>query len=337
MLFFALNTSRSLGQAISTHLHVPLSRHEERDFEDGEHKIRPLENVRGKDVFVPHSLYGEAGQSVNDKLCKLLFFTAALRDAGAMRVSTVVPYFAYARKDRRTKPYDPVTMKYMAQLLEAVGVNQVVTLDIHNPAAFQNALRIPCENLEARVLFAPYVAALVGGGKVAVVSPDPGGVKRAEQFRDTLAVLLGREVAMAFLDKGRSEGILKGEALIGDVESATAIVFDDIISSGATLARAIVTLKSHGAGRILAAATHGLFNARASDLLARPELETVLVTNSVGTVRIPTADNGRAAQKLLSVDCAPLFAAAIRTLHANGSIPDLLEHYSGTLMQQLML
>src|SRR5262249_41417189 len=139
---FALNSSLDFGEKICARLGVPQSSHEEREFEDGEHKIRPLANVRGKDVFVIQSLYGDEKQSVNDKLCRLLFFLGALRDASAERVTAVIPYLCYARKDRKSKPRDPVTTRYVAGLFEAMGVDRMLAMDPHNLAAFQNAFRI---------------------------------------------------------------------------------------------------------------------------------------------------------------------------------------------------
>ncbi len=121
-------------------LGASLAEHEEREFEDGEHKARPLVSVRGRDVYVIHSLHGGPGQGANDKICRLLFFLATIREGGAARVTAVIPYLAYARKDRQTKSRDPVTTRYMAQLLEAMGVDAVVTLDVHNIVAFQ---RVP--------------------------------------------------------------------------------------------------------------------------------------------------------------------------------------------------
>lgn len=129
---FSLNATRPLGEKVSEKLGIPLSQHEEREFEDGEHKIRPLVNVRGCDVFVLHSLYSEPNATVNDKLCRLLFFIGALKDAAAERVTAIVPYLCYSRKDRKTKPRDPVTTRYVASLFEAVGGDRLVTLDVHN-------------------------------------------------------------------------------------------------------------------------------------------------------------------------------------------------------------
>ena len=168
---FSLNTSRDFGEKVAKHLGIALSAHEERDFEDGEHKVRPLMNVRGQDVFVIQSLYGEPGASVNDKLCRLLFFIGALKDASAERVTAVVPYLCYARKDRQTKSRDPVTTRYIAHLFEAMRCDRVVTLDVHNLAAFQNAFRCPTEHLEGKNIFVQHFAPLVHNDETVVVDP----------------------------------------------------------------------------------------------------------------------------------------------------------------------
>jgi ribose-phosphate pyrophosphokinase len=185
---------------VSAKLGVPLSPHEEREFEDGEHKARPLVNVRGNDVFVIESLYGDPRHGVNDKLARLLFFLGALRDASAGRVTAVVPYLAYARKDRKTKPRDPVTTRYLAALFEAAGIDRIVVMDVHNLAAYQNAFRCASDHLEARPLFVRHFASRVETGKeeLVVLSPDAGGVKRAEIFRQHLERSLGIGIRNAF-------------------------------------------------------------------------------------------------------------------------------------------
>ena len=137
-------------------LGISLSNHEEREFEDGEHKIRSLVNVRNQNVFVIQSLYGESNLSVNDKLCRLLFFIGSLRDAAAKSITVITPYLCYARKDRKTKSRDPITTKYLAQLFEAVGTDLLVTIDVHNLQAFQNSFRCKTEHLEAKNLFVDF-------------------------------------------------------------------------------------------------------------------------------------------------------------------------------------
>ena len=150
---FALEATAELGQAVATVLGQPLAAHEEREFEDGEHKSRPLDDVAGADVYVVQSTHGGPQQSANDKLCRLLFFIGALKDAGAARVTAVSPYLCYLRKDRRTKPNDPVTTRYVASLFEAVGTDCMVTLEVHNPAAFENAFRCRTVALSGTPLF----------------------------------------------------------------------------------------------------------------------------------------------------------------------------------------
>ncbi|HEY6059298.1 MAG TPA: ribose-phosphate pyrophosphokinase [Gemmatimonadales bacterium] len=321
MILFALGSSSEFGATVSRALGVPLAPHEERLFEDGEHKCRPLASVRGRDVFVVQSLYGETGESGNDKLCRLLFFIGALKDAAAARVTALVPYLCYSRKDRKSKPRDPVTTRYVATLFEAVGTDRVVTLDVHNLAAYQNAFRCGTEHLEARHLFVDSLAPRVADAAVTVVSPDVGGVKRADALRDTLARALGREVPLAIMEKARSEGVVSGEALVGDVAGRVAILVDDLISTGTTLARAAAACRAHGAVRVIAAATHGLFTGDANARLAEPALDELLVTDSVPPFRLT---DPAVRKKLTILDVGPLFAEAARRIHENGSLVDLL-------------
>lgn len=321
MILFALGSSSEFGAAVSRALGVPLAPHEERLFEDGEHKCRPLASVRGRDVFVVQSLYGETGESGNDKLCRLLFFIGALKDAAAARVTALVPYLCYSRKDRKSKPRDPVTTRYVATLFEAVGTDRVVTLDVHNLAAYQNAFRCGTDHLEARHLFVDALAPRVGDAAVAVVSPDVGGVKRADALRDTLARALGREVPLAIMEKARSEGVVTGDALVGDVAGRIAILIDDLISTGTTLARAAAACRARGAVRVIAAATHGLFTGDANARLAGPALDELLVTDSVPPFRLT---DPAVRQKVTTLDVAPLFAEAARRIHENGSLVALL-------------
>jgi ribose-phosphate pyrophosphokinase len=318
---FALNPTLAFGRDVARALGIALAPHEERDFEDGEHKVRPLVSVRGKDVFVVQSLYGEPERGVDQKLCRLLFFAGCLKDAGAERVTAVIPYLAYARKDRRTQPRDPVTTRYVAALLEAVGVDRVVALDVHNPAAFENAFRCPTVHLEARPLFARHFAPLLTRDEVVVVSPDAGGTKRAEALRRSLGAALGKPVGAAFVEKYRALGVVSGEAFVGDVRDKAAIIVDDLVSTGGTLARAAAACRAHGATAVDAAATHGLFVGNASQVLADPALRQIVVTNSVPPFRL---GRGPAAEKLVVIDVVPLFAEAIRRLHEGGSIVDLL-------------
>jgi ribose-phosphate pyrophosphokinase len=322
LLLFALNASRVFGEQVSDKLGLPLSAHEEREFEDGEHKCRPLVNVRGKDVFVIQSLYSDLHHSVNDKLCRLLFFLGALRDASAAHLTAVVPYLCYARKDRKSKARDPVTTRYVASLFEAVGIDRLVTLDVHNLAAFQNAFRSRTDHLEAKKLFIDYFVPLVRQEDVVVVSPDVGGIKRAEDFRQTLSTVLGRTIPSAFMEKYRSAGVVSGEAVVGEVAGKVAIIIDDLISSGTTLARAAEACRARGATKMYAAASHGVFVGQANTVLARPALDQVVVTDTIPPFRLhPDVVK----TKLVVLNAAALFAEAIRSIHTGGSIVALLE------------
>ena len=338
LLLFALEHSHVLGNAIAQQLGLALTPHEERVFEDGEHKARPLQSVRGRSCFVLHSLYGEPSQSVNDKLTRLLFFIATLKDAAAKEVTAVVPYLAYARKDRKTQPRDPVTLRYLAQLFEAVGTDALLVLEVHNPAAFQNAFRCNTEALDCTSLFAAKLVDQLGelshvqlgdllgdrlaDAAVAVVSPDAGGVKRAALFRQKLAHSLGRSVTMGFVEKFRSAGVLSGELLVGEVIGRHVLLFDDLISSGQTLLRAARICHQQGATAVWALAAHGLFNADAESVLSDPMIERVFITDSV-PLRL-TAGSALA-NKLEVVSCAGLFAEAIRRCHEGGSIVELMQ------------
>lgn len=321
LALFTLASSRVFAEKVASALEVPLAAHEERGFEDGEHKVRPLESVRGKDVYVIQSLYGDAEHSVNDKLCRLLFFVGALCDAAAERVTVVAPYLCYARKDRRTKARDPVTTRYLAALIEAAGADRVVTMDVHNLAAFQNAFRIATEHLEARKVFVDHVAGLVADHEVVVMSPDAGGMKRAERFRESLAKRLDRPVGLAFMHKLRSEGVVSGEGFCGDVAGKVVVVIDDLISSGTTLSRAARACQERGAARSYIAATHGVFASAASRVIAEAPVEQVIVTSSVPPWRL---DAQVAATRVTVLDIAPLVAEAIRRMHHSGSLVDLM-------------
>lgn len=321
LALFSLDSGRPLLARVCKHLSCTPALHEERAFEDGEHKARPLESVRGRDVYIVQSLFGDEQLSVNDKLVRTLFFIAALRDAGSARVTAIIPYLSYARKDVRTKPRDPVTSRYIAALFEAVGTDRVVVLDVHNPAAYENAFRIPAESLTARQSLVEACRKHIADAQVVVVSPDAGGVKRAERFRQQLEQRSNRPVGFAFLEKFRSEGAVRGGGLAGDVADKVAIIVDDLISSGTTLARAASLCRARGARSALAAVTHGVFAKDADRVLGDSDLERIFVTDSVE----PRAFKPALERRLEVLECAPLLASAIQRLHNHGSLSELGE------------
>ncbi len=317
---FALEGSVELGASIAGHLGERLAAHEERGFEDMEHKARPLESVAGADVYVIHGLYGGPVQSPNDKLCRLLFFIGALKDAGASSVTAVTPYLCYARKDRRTKSLDPVTTRYVAAMFEAVGTDTIVTLEVHNPAAFENAFRCRTVALTSTLIFVEHITALNLGG-ISVVSPDTGGAKRAELFRLALEEALKCSIPRAFADKYRSAGVVSGDLFVGDVKGTTALIIDDLISSGTTLVRAAQSARRAGASRVLALVTHGLFMEGSEEAVMHPAIDRVIVTDSVPPFRVKP---GPMRDKVTVLSSAPLLAEAIGRLHGDKPLSDLL-------------
>jgi ribose-phosphate pyrophosphokinase len=317
---FALGATAALGEEIAKALGRPLTPHEERTFEDGEHKSRPLEGIDGTDVYVLQSLHGGPEESANDKLIRLLFFIGALKDAGAARVTAVTPYLSYARKDRRTKAHDPVTSRYIAQLFESVGIDAIVTLDVHNPAAFENAFRCRTVALTAAPLFVDYVKSLKES-QFCVVSPDPGGVKRAELFREALENATGLSVRKGFVDKHRSAGVLSGGMFAGDTKGATALIIDDLLSSGHTLLRAAKAAREAGAKGVIALVTHGLFMSGSADMVQNPAIDRFVVCDSVPLFQIGI---GSVREKIDVLPTAPLFAETIRRLHSHRALDDLL-------------
>jgi ribose-phosphate pyrophosphokinase len=232
----------------------------------------------------------------------------------------VVPYLCYARKDRRTKPNDPVTTRYVAQMFEAVGVDAVVTLEVHNPAAFENAFRCRTVALTGTPLLVDHVCRLPDRD-FSVVSPDTGGDKRAELFRETLEAALGRPVGKAFAEKHRSGGVVSGDLFVGEVAGTTALLVDDLISTGGTLLRAARAARAAGARRVIALATHGLFMPGAETALADGAIDRLVVTDAVPAFRLPP---GPVRDKLDVLPAASLLAEAVRRLDSGEPLTDLV-------------
>ena len=323
MKLFALEPSRLLGEQVAASIGCPLSRHEEREFGGGEHKARPLEEVGGRDVYVIHGLHGEPGNSANDKLIRLLFFINTLRDAGAARVTAIAPYLAYSRKDRRTKPRDPVSSRYVAALFDAVGTDRIVTIEVHNVSAFENAFRL-CrpEHIPVAGLFADQLLARLTDRDVAVVSPDTGGNKRAELFRHELEKRLNRPAGKAIMDKHRSMGVVSGSLFAGDLAGKTAIIIDDLISSGTTIVRAAKACRDAGAVGVIAAAAHGMFT-NDSPLFGPEGPDRLVVTDTI-PLAADLPDSARA--RIDVVSAASLLGNVITRLHRGEAVSDLIPY-----------
>lgn len=315
LALFTLDSGRAFGEKLARALGAPLAEHEERSFEWGQHKTRSLESVRGRDVYVVQSLHGDPDLSVNDKLCRLLFFIGSLVDAAAARVTAVVPLLCYTRKEQKTKSRDPVITRYVAGLFESVGTDRVVTIEVHNLAAFQNAFRCRTEHLEAHELFVEYFSQLLGDRPASVVSPDVGGVKRAARYREALSRRLGRSLPHAYVEKYRSEDVVTGDLLVGDVKDRHVILVDDMICAGTTISRAAAACLEAGAAAVYAFAAHGAFTPAASQVLRDAPLEQIVVLDHIPPFALEPA---LVASKLVTLDGAALVADAIRHLHEGG-------------------
>src|SRR5665213_1494735 len=213
-LLFSLSESHALAPEIGQEAQLPLADLEERRFEGGEFKIRPMQSVRGRVAYVFQSLAGVGDTSTSERLLRLLFLLNTLRDAGASQCVALIPYFAFARQEQRTQLRDPVNTRYVAQLLETCGADRIVALDVHNPAALDNAFRIPVDHLSALPMMVDHYATRLPGVDFVVVSPDIGGIKRAQLFREMLQKRIGREVELAFIEKRRLMGVVSGGTLV---------------------------------------------------------------------------------------------------------------------------
>jgi ribose-phosphate pyrophosphokinase len=271
------------------------------------------------DVYVVQSLHGGPIESPNDKLCRLLFFIGALKDAGAARVTAVVPYLCYARKDRRTKPNDPVTTRYTAALFESVGTDAIIALEVHSPTAFENAFRCQTVSLTAAAVLVDYARRLPDE-HLCVVSPDAGGMKRAELFRTALESACRRPIGSGIAEKHRSAGVVSGDLFVGEVAGATALIVDDLISTGGTLVRTAKAARRAGARRVIALVTHGLFMPGAAEALGDPAIERLVITDSVPPFRLAGSP---VKHKIEVLRAAPLLAEAIRRMHEGRALTDL--------------
>jgi ribose-phosphate pyrophosphokinase len=312
-VIFALETSRAEGEGIASCLGAGLAEHEERRFDDGERKLGPVADIRGGQALVVQSLYDGPSRSVHDKLCDVLLFAGSLKDSGAARVILVVPYLCYARQDRRTKSGEPLSLRYVAQLLEAAGVDAIVALDVHNPAAFENAFRIPAVNIECAQLFATHFGKALADQDIEVISPDIGGVKRAEHFRDALSTIMNEDVDLGALGKRRIDHVVSAEEIPGGVRERTVVVFDDMIATGSTMLRAVKACRKGRAAYVIAAATHGLFLRGAEELVASSLVDRIIISDTIPPFRL---DARLVAEKVTILSASQAIADGIRNIAA---------------------
>jgi len=303
---FTGNANRALAEEIARSLGLPLSDAEVTCFSDGEIYVQINENVRGADVFVIQPTC----PPVNDNLMELLIMIDALKRASAHRITAVLPYYGYARQDRKVQPRVPISAKLVADLLEAAGVDRVLALDLH-AGQIQGFFNVPVDHLFAAPVIIDYL-----GKKdlqdVVIVSPDAGGVERARAIAKRL------DAGLAIIDKRRDKpGAAVAMHLIGDVRDRDAVVIDDMIDTAGTLVQAVGAVQREGARRILACGVHPVLSGPALERLNTVPLEEVVVTNS-----IPVAEAKRKPW-LTVLSVAPLLGEAIRRIHDEESVSTL--------------
>jgi ribose-phosphate pyrophosphokinase len=277
------------------------------NFSDGETFVQIEENVRGSDIFVVQPTCGP----VNDNLMELLILLDAFKRSSASRVTAVIPYYGYARQDKKDKPRVPITAKLVADLISRAGADRVLTMDLHADQ-IQGFFDVPVDHLFAAPVILDAVRDLEIPDLV-VVSPDAGGVERARAIAKRL------DAGLAIIDKRRTApNTAEVMHLIGDVEGCNALVVDDIIDTAGTLAKSVEALKQKGAGRVLAAGVHGILSGPALQRLADSPVESVLITNTT-----PVDEKLARLSKLRPLSVAPLLGEAIRRIHENSSVSSL--------------
>jgi ribose-phosphate pyrophosphokinase len=278
-------------------------------------------------AFAEH-LTALSGETVPDKFMKLCIMCGALRDASAHEITVIIPHLAWARQDRKTESRAPITTKYVAQMLERIGVRRCLFIDVHNLSAEQNAFRIPIDNLETKNLHAKYCADELrkqGSKKVRVLTPDAGGLARCVRFRNALAYLLGadheEDIEICIFDKVREKGKVVGGRVIGDVEDADVIAYDDMISTGGTMKKACRAAVESGGRLFAVCAAHGLFCGKANEVFS--DFDTRLVIADTVT---PFRLNEGNQAKIHVIDTTKMVADAVMKIHSGtGSVSELLE------------
>jgi ribose-phosphate pyrophosphokinase len=311
MKLLAGNSNLPLARSISDYLEVPLTDASVRRFADEEVFVEINENVRGEDVFVIQS----TSYPANDNLMELLICIDALRRASAKRITAVLPYFGYARQDRKPGPRTPISAKLVANLITTAGANRVLSIDLH-AGQIQGFFDIPTDNLFASPVIATDIKAHFGNRDLLVVSPDVGGVVRARGLAKRL-----NNAPLAIVDKRRERA---GESevmnIIGDVGGRTCVLIDDIVDSAGTLCNAAAALKQEGATEVFAYCTHGVLSGGAAARVAKSELSELVVTDSIWTGEPDPRDC-----KIRRLTIAPLLAEAVRRIADESSVSSLFD------------
>ena len=310
MKILTCNSNRPMAEAISAYLKLPLTKASVRRFSDMEVFVEIQENVRGEDVFVIQS----TSYPANDNLMELLVCLDALRRGSARRVTAVMPYFGYARQDRKSGPRTPISAKLVANLITQAGADRVLTMDLH-AGQIQGFFDIPVDNLYGSVGFIEDIKQRFAGEKLVIVSPDVGGVVRARAIAKPL------DAELAIIDKRRERaGVSEVMNIIGDVQDRTCILVDDIVDSAGTLCNAAAALMEAGATSVSAYVTHGVLSGGAVARVSSSPMNQLIITDT-----IQATEAVRISQSVDQLTVAPLMAESIRRISEESSISSLFE------------
>jgi len=304
------NSNKHLVDAIGSYLGLSQVKADVRRFSDDEVFVEVQENVRGEDMFVIQSTSAPA----NDNLMELLIMIDALRRASARRITAVIPYFGYARQDRKVGPRTPISAKLVANLITEAGANRVLTVDLH-AGQIQGFFDIPTDNLFAQPVIIKDIQEQLAGKNPMVVSPDVGGVVRARSLASRL------NTDLAIVDKRRPRaGVSEVMNIIGDVEGRVCILVDDIVDSGGTLCNAAEALLNNGATEVYAYCTHGVLSGKAVERIAGSKLKSMVVTDSIAPTPAQIA-----CANIRTISIAPLLGEAMRRINNEASVSSLFD------------
>lgn len=316
-LIFSGNANPALAEKVAADLGVSLGSADVSKFNDGEISIRINDNVRGKDIFVIQSTCPTATQSINDNLMELFLLIRTLRRASAGSITVVIPYYGYARQDRKTTSRVPISAADVAAMIERSGADRILTVDLHC-GQIQGFFRdIPVDNLYASVVFIPHIITR-DLKNVVVVSPDAGGVDRANKFQQKLSQLC-IDSNMALISKQRAcAGVIASMNLIGDVQDADAIIVDDMVDTGSTLVKAAELLKENGARRVFAVITHPVFSCNAMEKIGNSVIDELIIADTIPL-------RGEVPANISYISVSSLIAQAISRIAHGESISEIFQ------------
>jgi ribose-phosphate pyrophosphokinase len=308
---FSGSAHPELAKEVGAFLGVPLGQARLKRFPDTEISFQIDENIRGTDVFIIQPTCKNASGSVNDHLVELTVMIDAFRRSSAARITAVLPYYGYARQDRKDKPRVPISAKLVANVLSAAGTHRVLTMDLHK-AQIQGFFDIPVDHLFAAPVIIDHLSRL-DSRDVTIVSPDAGGAERARAYAKRL------DAELAIIDKRRTDdGTAEVMNVVGDVAGRTCIIQDDIIDTAGTITKAAGALKENGAARVIACAVHGVLSGPAIDRIEQSPIDKLIVTNT-----IPLSPAGQACNKIIVLSVARLLGQAIKSIHEETSVSSL--------------